>query len=109
MSLTATATATATNREDQPPPLKVWEGGGDGIVASVDHEALAGLRERWEETSWDLESRWQIAQELFAMERNRVGLSEDWKVRLVPLLYYSLLPTPSQVPERPPNDPPPSP
>ena len=78
----AAAGATEKEEKDDEPPLKVWEGGGDGIVAPVDQEAMGRLEARWEETSWDLESRWELAKQLFLMERNRVGLGEDWKVRV---------------------------
>lgn len=74
-------TAAGAAAEEALPPLKVWEGGGDGVVLPVDKSAMGILNTRWDETAWNLEARWQLAKELWVMERARVGLGEEWKVR----------------------------
>jgi len=75
-----TAETSAGAAKDDPPALQVWEGGGDGVVAPADPAVFERLRVRWEEeTQWNLELRWQLATELFVLERDRVGLTEDWK------------------------------
>jgi hypothetical protein len=58
----------------------VWEGGGGGVISPVDKPLLASIRARWDASGWDLESRWNLTKELWAMERTRLGLSDDWKL-----------------------------
>ena len=64
-------------------PLTVWEGGGSGVVAPVEPSEMERLEKRWAACEWDLEPRWEIAKELWAIERARVGLTDEWKVSAV--------------------------
>ena len=61
--------------------LDVWAGGGTGIVAPSDASALERLETRWRTcAAMDLESRWVVTKDLWLVERERAGLSADWKL-----------------------------
>jgi hypothetical protein len=61
--------------------LDVWAGGGTGIVAPSDASALERLETRWRAcAAMDLESRWVVTKDLWLVERERAGLSADWKL-----------------------------
>ena len=50
------------------------------MVRAQDKAKLADLERRWDASGWDLETRWGLTKELWALERPRAGLSEDWKL-----------------------------
>ena len=49
-------------------------------MGPVDKAKLADLERRWDASGWDLETRWGLTKELWALERPRAGLSGDWKL-----------------------------
>ena len=71
--------ATARDENDGAVAVKVWEGGGDGLVRPPDPTLIEHIRARWDASGWDLERRWDLAKELWAHERSRAGLTDDWK------------------------------
>lgn len=61
--------------------VDVWAGGGTGVVAPSDANTLKRLETRWHAcAAMDLESRWGVAKDLWLVERERAGLSADWKL-----------------------------
>jgi hypothetical protein len=61
--------------------VDVWAGGGTGVVAPSDASALKRLETRWLAcAAMDLESRWGVAKDLWLLERDRAGLSAEWKL-----------------------------
>ena len=71
--------ATARDENDGAVAVKVWEGGGDGLVRPPDPTLIEHIRARWDASGWDLERRWDLSKELWAHERSRAGLTDDWK------------------------------
>jgi len=65
------ATARGDDDDDGAVRVKVWEGGGDGLVRPADAAVIADIRARWDASGWDLQKRWELSKELWAHERSR--------------------------------------
>ena len=65
--------------DDRAVRVRVWQGGGDGLVRPADAAVIADIRARWDASGWNLQKRWELSKELWAHERSRAGLTDDWK------------------------------